>query len=68
MTKTNMINHSIMSLTERIMENIDDHTLEEINEIVKKEMGNYYTASRLCFSLENAIYLIYNKAIDLKLK
>ena len=66
MTKTNMINHSKASLTKRIMEEFDKHTFEEINEIIKKEMGNFYNSSHLCFSIEESIYLIYKKIPDLR--
>lgn len=68
MTKTNMINHSKASLTKRIMEEFDKHDLDEINEIIKKEMGNFYNSSHLCFSIEESIYLIYRKIPDLRIE
>ncbi len=68
MVKTNMINHSKSSLTKRIMELFNNHTLEEINEIIKKEMGNFYNSSHLCFSIEESIYLIYKKIPDLRIE
>jgi len=66
MIKSKLVNHSIRSLTERIMEEFDNHTFEEINEIIKKEMGNFYNSSHLCFSIEESIYLIYKKIPDLR--
>ena len=68
MTKTNMINHSKASLTKRIMEEFDKHAFEEINEIIKKEMGNFYNSSHLCFSIEESIYLIYKKNTHLRIE
>ncbi len=68
MTKTTMINHSKASLTKRIMEEFDKHDLDEINEIIKKEMGNFYNSPHLCFSIEEAIYFIYRKIPDLRVE
>jgi len=58
-----MKNYSISSLTNKIDEltELSEYSLNEIRNIIEKEMGNYYTSSRLCFTIEDSIYLIYNK-------
>ena len=60
MTKTNTINHSIYSLTKRIIElsEINNLDIDEIKETIRKEMGNFYYSSHLCFSIEESIDLI----------
>jgi len=62
MTKTNMINHSIHSLTKRIAE-LSKYTSDEdeIKKSIKKEMGNFYNSSHLCFTIEESIDLILLK-------
>lgn len=62
MKKSDRINHSISSLTHRINDlSKFGMSIDEIQEEIKKEMGNLYNSSRLCFSIEESIDFIYHK-------
>jgi len=62
MIKSKLVNHSIRSLTKRITElSKYTHDKNETKETIKKEMGNFYNSSRLCFTIEESIDLIFMK-------
>lgn len=57
-----MISHSVASLTQKINYLYEHgYDINQIKEIVKKEMGNYYNSSHLCFTIEDSIDIIYFK-------